>query len=141
MTDNDNRDFFLKEIDIIQSAINRMASNSFLIKGWTITLVVGVFLLKGTNMQIFIALIPIVMFWGLDAYFLYQERLFRARYKWVIENRQKSDDGLFDMDTSQFRQGVSIASTFRSKTLLMFYLTILIITMIYIVHIYLGRPW
>ena len=27
-----------KEIDLIQGCINRMAQNSFLIKGWTVTL-------------------------------------------------------------------------------------------------------
>ena len=29
----------LKEIDLIQACINRMAQNSFMIKGWTISLV------------------------------------------------------------------------------------------------------
>lgn len=136
MTENDKKDYFLKEVDIIQSTINRMASNSFLIKGWTITLVVGTLLLKGTDIQAFIALIPIGMFWGLDTYFLWQERLFRARYKWVIDNRLKSDERIFDMDTSAFKTNVKIIEAWYSRTLLLFYLTILSITIIYIVVSY-----
>lgn len=136
MAENDRRDYFLKEIDIIQSAINRMASNSFLIKGWTITLVVGVLLLKGTNVQTFIALIPIGMFWSLDAYFLWQEKLFRAKYKWVIENRHNTDEGIFDMNTKSFKSEVSKLKTWGSITLLIFYLPILIVTIIYIMLLY-----
>lgn len=33
----------LKHIDIVQSTITRMAQNSFSIKGWTITILVGLF--------------------------------------------------------------------------------------------------
>ena len=33
----------LKHIDIVQSTITRMAQNSFAIKGWTITILVGLF--------------------------------------------------------------------------------------------------
>ena len=35
----------LKHLEFIQNAINRMASNSFIIKGWCITLIVGLFAL------------------------------------------------------------------------------------------------
>lgn len=57
-----NREYFMKEIEIIQSIINRLSSHSFLIKGWTITLVVGILLLDNISsfkIQISIALIPI----------------------------------------------------------------------------------
>jgi len=40
------KDFIIKELEIIQGIINRMAHNSFLIKWWTITLVVVLLLLK-----------------------------------------------------------------------------------------------
>jgi hypothetical protein len=136
MDEAEKKDFFLKEIDIIQSVINRMASNSFLIKGWTITLVVGVFLLKGLDFQISIAIIPILMFWGLDAYFLYQEKLFRERYKWVIKNRPESNEGIFDMDNAQFKEKISKCGTLFSITLLIFYLTILGLTLLYILYIH-----
>ena len=75
--ENNNR---IKHLEMIQGVINRMASNSFMLKGWAVTLVAGIFALasKGTDKLYFlIAYIPIVVFWGLDSYYLLQERLYR----------------------------------------------------------------
>ena len=36
---------YRKHLEIIQGVINRMASNSFSLKGWAVTLVVGIFTL------------------------------------------------------------------------------------------------
>ena len=72
-----------KHLEFIQAVIARMAGNSFLLKGWTITLAAALFTLavKDAN-RVFavIALFPAVCFWGLDAYYLRQERLFRRLY-------------------------------------------------------------
>lgn len=38
----DKKDLLFKEVDIIQGIINRMWTNSFTIKGWTVMLVVWV---------------------------------------------------------------------------------------------------
>ena len=68
-----------KHIDIIQSTISRMAQNSFMIKGWTITILFGLFVFLQNNKfknDIFIYLIPIIFFWLLDSYYLWQEGLF-----------------------------------------------------------------
>ena len=46
------KEFMLKEIELIQDIIKRMAFNSFLIKGWTITLVAVTLLLKGEHVLI-----------------------------------------------------------------------------------------
>ena len=54
---------------MIQGIINRMASNSFALKGWAVTLVAGIFALasKDTDKIYFlIAYVPIVVFWFLD---------------------------------------------------------------------------
>jgi hypothetical protein len=57
------KEYMLKEIEIIQDIIKRMAFNSFMIKGWAITLVVVSLLLKGTDKyQIWIAFIPLLVF-------------------------------------------------------------------------------
>lgn len=69
----------LKHIDIVQSTISRMAQNSFAIKGWTITVLVGLFVfLQKDNFRnnMIIYLIPIIFFWVLDSYYLWQERFF-----------------------------------------------------------------
>src|SRR3989304_9033376 len=98
--------FFIEEIKIIQDIIKRMAFNSFMIKGWAVTLVLVTLLLKGNRYQVLIAFIPILVFWFLDAYFLQQEKLYRELYKWVVENRLKTSDYLFDMNAYRFKDAV-----------------------------------
>lgn len=123
---------FVEELKIIQDIIKRMAFNSFLIKGWSITLVVATLLLKGNKYQVLIAFIPLLVFWFLDAYFLWQERMYRELYKWVVENRLKTDEYLFDMNAYRFKDKVQ--SKFRimfSITLRWFYGSIAILVIIY----------
>lgn len=82
----------LKHLELVQGVINRMANNSFMLKGWTVTLVAGVFVLaeKDTDKLYFlVAYVPILVFWGLDAYYLRQERLYRSLYDKV---RQMVED-------------------------------------------------
>jgi len=127
------KEYMLKEIDIIQDIIKRMAFNSFMIKGWAITLVVVTLLLKGTDKsQIWIAFIPLVVFWFLDAYFLRQERMYRTLYDWVINNRLKTEEHLFDMKTRRFENEIqSIPRIMFSITLGWFYGSIAILVIIY----------
>ena len=130
---NNLKEYMLKEIDIIQDIIKRMAFNSFMIKGWAITLVVVTLLLKGTEKyQVWIAFIPLVVFWFLDAYFLRQERMYRVLYDWVINNRLKTEEYLFDMKTRRFENEVqSIPRIMFSITLGWFYGFIAILVIIY----------
>ncbi len=97
------KESMLKEIDIIQGTIKRMAFNSFVIKGWAITLVVVALLLRGVEYQVWIAFIPLLVFWFLDSYFLHQERLYRRLYEWVINNRLNTKEYLFDMNAYRFK--------------------------------------
>ena len=83
-----------KELDLIQAVVTRLAQNSFLIKGWSITLVSIVLALGKDNLLntvqrpwlVGLVLVIWVAFWYLDAYFLRQERLFRKLYEHVIAN-------------------------------------------------------
>ncbi len=85
----------LKHLEFIQNTITRMAYNSFLLKGWAITLVVAIFGLSENNIDLKIVLIATfltLMFWALDAYFLNQERIFRGRYDEVrVKNPDEID--------------------------------------------------
>lgn len=127
------KEYMLKEIDIIQDIIKRMAFNSFMIKGWAITLVVVTLLLKGTEKyQVWIAFIPLIVFWFLDAYFLWQERMYRKLYEWVINNRLKTEEYLFDMNAYRFKDKVqSRVRIMFSITLGWFYGSIAILVIIY----------
>jgi len=134
--EDDLKKYLMKEIDTIQSTIRRMSSNSFLIKGWTITLVVVTLLLKGTEEQACIAFIPLLVFWFLDSYYLRQERMYRKLYDWVIANRLQTDEHLFNMNAYRFEKNVG--SKFRimfSTTLIWFYGSIAALIVIYQIFI------
>jgi hypothetical protein len=129
----DIRDFMIKELEMIQGIINRMANNSFLIKGGIIVLVVAL-LLKGNKYHTLIAFIPILVFWFLDAYFLRLERLYRRLYNWVKDNRLKTQDFLFDLNYKRFeKEEQSILRIMFSMTLVLFYGSILGLTFIYVI--------
>lgn len=93
-----------KHLEFIQGAINRMASNLFLLKGWTVTLIAALFALSAKDAKpvyALIAYIPAFMFWLLDAYFLAQERRFRSLYDDV---RARSEDDIdFSMNTQLYK--------------------------------------
>lgn len=118
----------LKHLEFAQLTITRMAANSFLLKGWCITLISALAVLaqKDTNTNFWVvALVPATTFWGLDGYFLRQERLFRKLYDSV---RAKSEEEIdFSMDISPFQNQVdSWLKVVFSSTLAAFYLTILL---------------
>lgn len=76
-----------EHLKLIQGIISRMNTNSFQIKGWTITLVSALLALYANSRKvtyIFIALIPVLIFWFLDSYYIQQERKFRALYNDIV---------------------------------------------------------
>ena len=122
-----------KHLEFIQAVINRMASNSFLLKGWAITLVAALFALsaKDTNQSyIFIAYFPVIFFWILDGYFLSQERLFCDLYNHVRKLDEKEID--FSMDTSEYKKEKknSWAYSIFSVTLRFFYISLVVVMLL-----------
>ena len=70
-------------LGILQSVIQRMASNSTSCKTWCITVVSAILVIvagKGKPAFAFIALVPTFLFLALDAYYLALEKAFRASY-------------------------------------------------------------
>jgi hypothetical protein len=122
----------LKHLEFLQIIITRMNSNSFLIKGWSITLVSALFALaaKDANLNyVIITYFAIPTFWGLDAYYLSQERQYRALYKDVCNIEESNIT--FSLDASQYGNGDK--TWFRSlfsKTVWIVYFTLLIITIL-----------
>jgi small-conductance mechanosensitive channel len=113
-----------KHLEFIQGAVNRMASNLFFFKGWTVTLIAALFALaaKDSN-QHFLVLggFPLLIFWILDGYFLAQERRFRALFDHV---RQKKDADIdFSMDTNPFKNEPrnTVFGAMFSSTLFVYY--------------------
>ena len=113
----------IKHLEFIQNVITRMNYNSFLIKGWAITLVSALFALASndTNLNyVLISYIAIPVFWVIDGFFISTERQYRALYNEV--RLKKEDEVDFDMNASKFNIGKNtwIAGIF-SKTLIPFY--------------------
>ena len=69
-------------LTILQGVIGRMASNSAGAKTWCIALVSAIIVAvadKGEPRYVWIALVPVGLFFVLDAYYLGLERQFRDR--------------------------------------------------------------
>lgn len=81
----------MKHLEMIQSVITRMANNSFMVKGWCITLVSALLAFAvgkdGSPALIIVAALPVLMFWYLDGFFLQQERHFRNFYNLEITTK------------------------------------------------------
>ena len=119
---NENKIAHLK---FIQSIIDRMNSNSFIVKRWTLILVLATISLaeeRRTLMEI----VPIFLMWLLDSYYLFQERSYRDLYEHVSKKNGTEID---------FSLKISIGRCYRkalfSKTIAPFYLILLIIPLYY----------
>ncbi|OEF08649.1 hypothetical protein A138_09015 [Vibrio crassostreae 9ZC77] len=77
-------------LELIQSVISRMATNSFSIKGWTVTLIAGLMALSAATASeklfFFIAYVPAFAFWILDSYFLSLEKIYRKIYTYTAHD-------------------------------------------------------
>lgn len=116
-----------KHLEMIQGVVNRLAQSSFLLKGWSVLLLSALFALAAGGSQplfVYLAYFPAAAFWALDAYFLWQEGLFRALYDHV---RSLGEDAIdFSMDTSLVRENVEPwRDVILSKTLVIFHGTLL----------------
>ena len=83
-------------LSMMQSVITRMAENSRACKTWAVTLVAAILLVVarfGTSSgepafgpeAALIALVPTILFWMLDSYYLALERVFRNSYNSFVE--------------------------------------------------------
>jgi len=81
-----------KHLEFIQNVIDRHNSNSFMLKGWTITITAALYALAGTVQEpniVLIALAPISLFWGLDAFYLSNERCFVDLYNAAVSGNYR----------------------------------------------------
>ncbi len=135
----DNDEKHIKHLEMIQGVINRLAGNSFAIKGWAVTLVsalIAIAVDKSDGRFAFAALLPSVIFWILDGYFLWQERLFRSLFDAVRLGHKSKPEDFFTMDTrpylksthSWFRTAFAIGK--KPNTLLCFHGTVVLSVLI-----------
>ena len=121
----------IEHLKLIQGVINRMAQVSFIIKGWTLTLSVAILGLTASSSEGivgFVGLVPIFVFWGLDAYYLRQERLFRKLYTKVRE--QDANIPLYSMDNTPCKNEISSWFTTLKRPTIIYLYSIIVLMMI-----------
>lgn len=109
---------FTKHLEFIQNIINRMSNNSFLLKGWNVTVssaILALIISDPNPLFAGVALFSALSFWGLDAYYLRQERLFRSLYNDLrlstIAKKTKKVE-VFSLDTDNY--DTQVPSWFRT---------------------------
>jgi len=125
----------LKHLEMIQGVINRLSSNSFLLKGWSVVVVSAFFALSAPTQQthvISLAFIPVLIFWGLDGYFLWKERQFRDLYDKVRQQDKEAID--FSMDAKSVSSKKLLGASF-SPTIIIFH-GVLVGAIVFVMTIY-----
>lgn len=122
-------EYKIKHLEFIQNNIIRMSTNSFIIKGWAITLIVALLSIENQlklSINLIIPFSTILFFWYLNAYFLQKERQFRVLYNKV---RKLSNDEIdFAMNVADCNDNsTKFIKVFLSETLIIIYLPLTIL--------------
>jgi 4-amino-4-deoxy-L-arabinose transferase-like glycosyltransferase len=122
----------LKHLEFLQLVITRMNVNSFLLKGWTVSLVAVLFAFAAKDANIKYVLITYIstpLFWSLDGYYLSIERQYRVLYNVVKDKNEEDID--FDLNATPYNKGKNMwFPCIFSKTLFIFYGTLLFVTLV-----------
>ena len=121
---------------MIQSIITRMGNNSFALKGWAVGIMIAVYAFAGNSnvKAVIVTLMPLIVFWFIDTYYLMLERKFRCLYDDVRIKDEKDID--FSMNPNDVKINLDevkkygFFSIFFSKSVLPFYLVCIATTLI-----------
>lgn len=73
----------IKHLEMIQNVVSRLANEAALIRGWALTVSAAFFAFAAESLSWRVAavgMLPVIAFWGLNAYYLRAERQYRALY-------------------------------------------------------------
>ncbi|MFI6579590.1 hypothetical protein [Embleya sp. NPDC050493] len=118
-----------KHLELLQSAIGRFNTNSFLIKGWAMTLNGALVTIAphGSDWTAaVVALLTTIGFWLLDSYYLGQERRFRSLYERAVTATPAAVP-FFTMDADQYGIPVPWRTVALSRTMLLCYGTLTVV--------------
>jgi hypothetical protein len=79
----------VKHLEMLQTIVTRMNTNSFQIKGFTVAIISAIVALYERSPNewfIWIGFPPILILWILDSYYLQHERIFREIYNDIVAN-------------------------------------------------------
>lgn len=115
-------DVKIKQLEMLQAVINRMASNSFVFKGWSVTIIAGLsaFATSDSNKKLLlVAFLATLLLWAVDAYYLSLERQYRLLYeKWA---KQKPKEISLSMKLPEYSKLKSWLKALFAPVLLGFY--------------------
>lgn len=122
----------LKHLEFIQNVITRMNTNSFQIKGWTVTIIAAVLAIYASTKNYYFVLVgifPTLLFWFLDSYYLTKERKFRGLYNDVAKvSKNPKKIKLFEIKPNLYtKRKYSFWNVFCSTTIWKLYFSIIII--------------
>lgn len=127
----------IEHLKMIESIIDRMGNNSFMLKGWAIGVMIAIFAFAGKGDAaecIIFTIIPLVIFWLLDSYYLFLERKYKMLYDHVRFMNDKDIDFSMNPNDVSIKVGdINKKSYFAvvfSKTEILFYITCLITTLL-----------
>lgn len=121
-----NRQDHHKHMDFVQSVIARLAGNSFVMKGWALTVtsaILGFAVSIDRAALALVALVPAVAFWILDTYYLRQERAFREMFADVAAKRLAG----FEMNPRPYAERQSWWRVGKSMSLSVFYGSLVVV--------------
>ncbi|NOQ25548.1 MAG: hypothetical protein GQ564_09335 [Bacteroidales bacterium] len=135
----------IKHLEFIQNIITRMNTNSFQIKNFAVLILTALLAVYISTKEIwFVALpiIPTIIFWFLDSYYLHQERLFRKVYNDVAEITKeeiRQEVKPFEIPINIYKSKYSYLKVFFSKTIIWIYLPIVIALSLIFLNLLLCR--
>jgi len=118
---NDNK---LKYLEFIQNIITRMNTNSFQIKGMSVTITSALLALTANDFNILYAAIVyfvLFIFWGLDAYYLSQEKGYRKLYNRAKDTEEQKVNFDLKLKTEDISGNNSWCYTLSNKTIIWLY--------------------
>ena len=81
-------------LNMIQGIISRMGNNAFSLKQWAVGIMIAIYAFAGENSHkaVIVTIIPLIVFWFLDSYYLMIERKYRCLYDEVRKKKKKNID-------------------------------------------------
>ncbi|MDR0560014.1 MAG: hypothetical protein LBG92_07565 [Prevotellaceae bacterium] len=123
-----------QHLEFIQNVITRMNTNSFQIKGMAVTIVsalLAIYVSTSNSAFVFLGIVPTILFWFLDSYYLQQERKFRGVYNNVAGLKNDVEIKPYEMPIQKFQgEQYCFCKVFFSKTIAWLYGSIIFLLLI-----------
>ena len=123
-----------RHLEFLQQIISRLSNHSFLIKGWTVSLLTALYSLaqfEANQSFIVISYYPIIIFWFIDSYYLHLEKIFRDIYSKTVKGEIKSF--VIDKNDSEINTFKNYLKCLFSITIWPLYLISILVTSLIII--------